>query len=419
MPRPPESFKHSETAYNRPNQGYVCGHECQGKSCALGPGSKGACRAGFVTEDGRRAGECIPAKGQYNRFTGETNNRERWYCGRDPTRGGPCEDGPRPDGSCCMQLTPCSPAASLRRRRGRAAFLLAALSFAFVLLLFAKLPDSLDHPLNPGHLSAAHSTAGMTCASCHDSADTSQGMLVDFHSDRAFLDAHRCIDCHHEIGGEDNAEIFNAHTLPQGHLSELTEKARERSTRSGSLMLAIASGLATDADQIACASCHREHQGTGFDLKRLSNSQCQICHTEQFDRLSHGHPEFTSYPYRRRTRIFFDHDTHFREYFETEEFKQYAKQACSDCHAEQPDGGMMHTRSFADTCADCHDSNTRFGSWEILSFPKVDRRRLEDQLGAEALAKLDAFPSASAREISPLLRVILDRRRISRPIPAP
>lgn len=353
-----------------------------------------------------------PGEGQDNRFTGETNNRERWFCGRDPARGGPCKDGPRPDGSCCLQLTPCSPAASLRRRRGRAAILLAALSFAFVLILFAKRPESPDHPLNPGHLSAAHSTAGMTCASCHDKADAEQGFLADFHSDRAFLDAHRCIDCHKEIGGEGGAEMFNAHTLPQSHLAKLTEKAQRRGSHSPTLMLTLASGLVGDAQRIACASCHKEHQGTKFDLKHLSNSQCQVCHSEQFDRFSHGHPEFTSYPYLRRTRIFFDHDTHFREYLKTEEFKGYAKQACTDCHTEQPGGGMMLTGSFAKTCADCHDSNTEFGSWNILSFPKVDSRRIEDQLGAETMAKLDAFPSANAREVSPLLRLLLAEEQI-------
>ncbi len=407
MPRPEESFKHTETAYKRPNQAYLCGHECDGKSCALRRMRRVPAAVTSSPKTGAMRANASRRRGSTTASPVRRTTASAGHCGRDPSRGGPCKDGPRPDGSCCLQLTPCSPAASLRHRRGRAAILLAALSFAFVLLLFANRPASPDHPLNPGHLSAAHSTAGMTCASCHDNADGAPGFLPDFHSDRAFLDAHRCIDCHQEIGGEGGAEMFNAHTLPQAHLSELTEKAEQRGSSSPSLMLTLASRLGADAGRIACASCHKEHQGTGADLKHLSNAQCQVCHSEQFDSFSHGHPEFTAYPYRRRTRIFFDHDTHFREYFKTEEFKGYAKQACAECHTEQADGGIMLTKSFANTCADCHDSNTKFGSWNILAFPKVDSRRIEDQLGADTMAKLEAFSSASAREISPLLRLLL------------
>ena len=413
MPTNRKSFKHSDTAYNRPNQPFACGHECTGEACALGPDAKGRCQAGFVTDDGRRAGQCIPSKGQYNRITGETSNPERWYCMRDASRGGSCQDGPLPDGSCCKQLTPCSPEASLRRKRGAASVLLAALTFGFVLILFASKPQSLDHPLNPGPVSAAHSAAGITCASCHGDDRGPLSAMTDFHSDRAFLDAHRCVDCHKEIGGGSKEQMFSPHTLPADHLKALTERAEQRDRPEITpVLLGLASRLGTQQGEIACASCHQEHRGTKADLTHLSNAQCQVCHTEQFHSFASGHPPFDSYPSRRRTRIFFDHQTHFSEYFKTEEFKQHAKKTCAECHTEQPGGGMMLTGSFADTCADCHDSNTKFGSWEILAFPKIDARRIESLLDPELVQKLEPWGSASSREISPLLRILLGEQEV-------
>ncbi len=413
MANPVNRFKHSETAYNRPNQKFACGHECDGKACALGPDAKGRCRGDFVTQYGRRAGECIPAKGQYNRVTGETTQEDRWFCSRDPALGGRCEDGPLPDGSCCLPLTPCHPTKSLRHQRGTLTLLLAGLTFALVLILFANRPESLSHPLNPGPITSVHSTAQTTCATCHRQPAEALGALSalpKYHGDRAFLDAHQCAICHHEIGAGKKEHLFTAHTLPQDYLAKLTQKAEKRPPATVPVMVSLASRVGVDKRKIACASCHQEHQGAQADLRHMSNAQCQVCHTGPFHSFSQGHPEFTSYPYHRRTHHFFDHETHFNEYFKTDEFKQFAKNACTDCHSEQTGGGKMLTGTFEDSCADCHHANTTVGSWDILAFPRIDTARMADQLEPELAEKLARWDSASGREISSLLRILLGQQ---------
>ena len=62
--------------------------------------------------------------------------------------------------------------------------------------------------------------------------------------------------------------------------------------------------------EIQCATCHKEHQGVFADLKTVSNQRCQTCHVSRFGSFADSHPQFVKFPYQRRPRIIFDHQSH-------------------------------------------------------------------------------------------------------------
>ena len=90
----------NESTYERPQQDWVCGWAAEGKPCRHGPNTKGVCVAAF---------ECTPS---------ERNGR--WHCSRQRVHGGRCEDGPRPDGSCCKTDTQMPAGVELARTPGKA-----------------------------------------------------------------------------------------------------------------------------------------------------------------------------------------------------------------------------------------------------------------------------------------------------------
>ena len=69
----------NESAYERPQQNWVCGWAAEGKPCRHGPNAKGQCIATF---------ECTPSI-----------RNGRWQCTRQSLNGGRCEAGPQPDGT--------------------------------------------------------------------------------------------------------------------------------------------------------------------------------------------------------------------------------------------------------------------------------------------------------------------------------
>ncbi|MCP4846374.1 MAG: cytochrome c3 family protein, partial [Verrucomicrobiaceae bacterium] len=413
MVEPLQQTQHTGTTYLRPNQRWTCGRECEGM-CALGPSARGRCRAGAKIDGPdapRVSGECIPVRGQYNKVTGATSHSDRWFCTRPVHLGGACPSGPLPDGSCCRSVLPCRPRASLRRKRGLVSLLVFAASVGIVLILFARKPSELAHPLNPGPLSNAHSTAAISCGECHSSSFASGNQLPISFSVTALADSGRCLECHTELGNPDEGRVFSPHTLPLRHSRLLTEKAHaaDKGKKAGPpATLALASLVAGDHESIACAACHSEHRGKFADNKAISDTQCQVCHVEQFRSFTSGHPEFTSFPYRRKTRIFFDHTAHIDDFFKREEVKEFSKTGCTDCHHEDVNGATMLTDGFAKSCGDCHEKTTRLGEWEIFAFPKVDRRQLNDHLPSKTAKLLEEkWGGAAGREMSPLLKLLV------------
>lgn len=356
--------------YNRPNMPWVCGDVEGGCPCPTGPTVKGTCP---------KVSECTPVQ-----------QGGRWVCDRSAERGGPCETeplggGPSPEGICCQQHS-CRPQRSTRRRRGRLAIGAAVFAAgAFMMFIGSSWRSNL---LAPGKLSLAHAQLigrdhwKNRCSACHPggaSAATLVGadLNVDVaaaHSTQAAL----CVECHKNLIPPEHA--FAAHGLPA---EALPKKGR---IDSQIVQAGFAAGIADmlplgPGDQVACSACHQEHQGTDHDLTAISDGRCQACHAEQYQSFAIDHPEFSLWPFQRRTRIAFDHASHAGKHFASkkESFD------CATCHVDSPDGTSKVLAGYEQSCSRCHDEGIHTSTREglaILSLPMMDDRAIRDS-GAE------------------------------------
>src|SRR5690606_19460826 len=128
-----------------------------------------------------------------------------------------------------------------------------------------------------------------SCHICHTTLDSGlQGMLAAaWRGDAKTPQSQQCLQCHSEDVG--NEALFT-HALAPAVLASYTKEAEAEAEAGGGrrpLSLALASFLPGSDERaegmLACATCHHEHNGSLFDLKRLENRQCQSCHTNQFD----------------------------------------------------------------------------------------------------------------------------------------
>ena len=139
--------------YERPQKDWLCGHACEGCPCRLGPSPAGRCRAGP---------ECQPL---LVTAPGETTGA--WKCTLSADLGGPCAEGPRPDGACCRVTPPCVPVRSLRSRRGL--LVRSTIAACVGLLLLVLFGPWRDPVLSPGPLASVHASLNLTHAAIHGS----------------------------------------------------------------------------------------------------------------------------------------------------------------------------------------------------------------------------------------------------------
>ena len=131
---------------------------------------------------------------------------------------------------------------------------------------------------------------------------------------------------------------------------------------------------ATGEPQIFCATCHQEHEGTFHNLTEVASARCQTCHVSKFGSFADSHPQFVNYPFQRRTRIIFDHQSHFGTHFPkalataTTAVRSFLT-VCDDCHQPGPQkqvhGGQVLRQSM---CASCHDGDIMGAT--LVSGPK-------------------------------------------------
>ncbi|MEP6664538.1 MAG: hypothetical protein ABJC04_12835, partial [Verrucomicrobiota bacterium] len=354
-----QEFSFKKSFYERPNQKWICGHACLGEGCVAGPDAQGKCGA---------TAECRPLK-----------KGDRWQCTRPTLQGGPCVDGPGPDGSCCRPIPKCSPVRSLRSRRGLTVLFVLAASLAFVFFLLATQNGA--KVLSPGELSFAHASAGSKCADCHEGAvGKPVGWLAPAtHTQSRNADAGLCLHCHN-VG----FAPLQPHSLPEEKLQLLTQTLRGKTgTAKAPVQLQFASFVTGQAhsgkEPLACAVCHKEHGGQNSDLKILSNNQCQSCHAVQFKRFSEGHPEFAQYPFARRTRIIFDHESHLKKHFLEPGAKSSAPASCTDCHQPDLKGGTMVLKPFETVCASCHEEQIKGKGAVQAGIPFISLPRFDDR----------------------------------------
>jgi hypothetical protein len=219
------------------------------------------------------------------------------------------------------------------------------------------------HFMMPGKLSSHH--AGLTdCSSCHSGAQSGQVDLLHrlMTQVEPRQNSNLCLTCH--VMG---AEPFAPHTHAVDDLERRTEKLRlaSKDWQPENLMQRIAfpatvKSRGADAE-LQCATCHKEHQGVFANLKAVSNQRCQTCHVSRFGTFADSHPQFEKFPYQRRPRIAFDHQSHMTKYF-PEAAKaaisgQVAPDNCTDCHHVGVRQRYMQVNSFATMCSGCHNGD--------------------------------------------------------------
>jgi predicted CXXCH cytochrome family protein len=384
QPLDPLGFK--QNRYARPNQDWICGRAAEGCPCPLGPDQGGHCRA---------TGQCSPVR-----------KGERWFCTRSDADGGKCAEGPLPRGECAHPISPCQPVPSLRRRRGALVWLAVALTAGALILLLA---GAFRQPgLDPGPLTGAHATLAQKCANCHSVEQAGRLSLAAFESPakRALADSALCLKCH-ALGDHP----LNSHGVAPAELTTLERRlSHDSNPAANPVVMRVShtlSGVDGGTGEIACTTCHQEHQGRDFDLKKLSNTQCQTCHAVQFASFESGHPQFGAYPYRRRTRIFFDHNSHLQTHFG--EMKDKAPASCQDCHVTDQAGRFMQVKSFAQTCAACHAAQIQGEGMTVKGVAFFTMPGLDvDTLAAKGIS-VGEWPKLADGKITPFMELLLDQ----------
>ena len=370
------SFK--KNRYARPNQNWICGHADEGHPCPLGPDERGRCR---------HTGECFPSK-----------SGDRWLCTRPEAQGGKCTEGPLPNGDCAHPIPPCQPKPSLRRTRGQLTWLLVALTLSALLLVLAG--KGRRKLTSPGDLSVHHATSGTECEDCHTLEKSNSHSLAHLaiFQKRAVEDSQLCLKCH-SLG----PQPFSPHGAPAPMLAAFTARAKGETSDPPLLVragTAVANVSRMKSSELACSTCHQEHHGKDFNIAHFSEAQCQVCHRVQFASLAKGHPEFASYPYQRRTRIYFDHASHISGYFST---KEKAPTSCGACHVPAVSGGKMIVNSFEQSCALCHADNiSKSSSVAFFRVPGIDFISL-----ARAGISIGQWPRNADDKLTPFMELLL------------
>lgn len=391
-----QSFDFDKSQYERVNQKWMCGHQREGNPCPLGPDGRGRCQA---------TADCKPHK-----------NGDRWECSRSLLQGGKCEHGPRSDGTCYHQITPCRPLRSLRARR--AFFVTGLVLFSVALVAMFSFTPLRDRLISPGPLTAKHSAKAQACDTCH--ADETKSplswiQLAVAGGEKTAPSA--CVRCH-KVSVPATAD--KPHNLTGEQLQAITAGMQKQVGDEAVRRFNIFSGA---EQSLQCDSCHREHRGKHAALTDVPNKRCINCHTSQHADLD-DHPAFTQFAYSRRTRINFNHTEHFEKHFKDEKVAKHAPDSCATCHALDDEYGIMVSRSFKDSCLRCHKDDTTGESFiekgvAFFRLPYLDMETLNkhnisvgqwpDGLEFEDLTPMMLFLLSANENLRPLLKRIVDR----------
>jgi hypothetical protein len=400
MRRSLEDYENEKEQYQRPDQQWVCGWASVGKGCHIGPDNKGQCHV---------ERECVPQL-----------DRDRWTCNRPKTWGGKCVEGPLPGGACQHRRPPCQPVRSLlARRRAFTVWVTAAAIGAILLMLGGNHKTTM---ISPGELSVHHRTLEQNCDSCHSTAGESlSGLFHSALSSRDVLNQSRqCLQCH-SLG----EHSLQPHSVETALLAKQTQRAKDSGSSGKPPAWMAVAQLGppipkTEQGELSCVTCHREHRGGDFDLTQISEKRCQRCHAQPFHSFSQDHPDFVSYPYNRRSRIYFDHSTHFGRHFSLfERLMPNGKKpdGCTTCHVVDASGTSMSLRGFEESCASCHagriETDDVLPGVAFLALPGIDRRAGEGdddpfrkwphrfRTGEHVLG------SGATQQLTPLMQILL------------
>ena len=275
--------------------------------------------------------------------------------------------------------------------------------------------------LMPGPLVSAHGTIEK-CSACHTtSGDGKLSWLHSLVAGDPVADSNACLTCH-----KMPATAFNAHGASRDVLEQSTKRLLKVAAQTRAPQWARAQNAAFSThDMVArglyCATCHREHQGANFNLRKISNEQCQSCHVVKFDSFDRRHPEFTNYPFKRRTPIIYDHAGHGGKYFPDVAKKVPTRRipaTCSSCHNSNDDRRLMVVAPFEQTCSGCHlgqitgkDRVSGPKGIAFLTVPGLDLQTLKQKN-----ASIGEWPAASEAELTPFMKVMISRNERGRAV---
>ena len=297
-------------------------------------------------------------------------------------------------------------------RRDRLAVLLALVTVVCLGSAFFLFQDT--QFLMPGPLASAHG-AIENCSACHTKSGS--GKLSWIHGLVAgdpLADSKACLTCHKM---PDTA--FNAHGASAEVLKQITKQLTKIAAETPAPQWARTQSIAFPTHDVVarglnCATCHQEHQGVNFNLSKISNEKCGSCHVVKFDSFDGHHPKFENYPFKRRTRIIYDHAGHFGKHFPEVAKKYPARRipaTCSDCHNSREDKRVMAVAPFEQTCTACHldqiiGKERASGPKGIafLTLPGIDLQTLKKKN-----APIGEWPDASEAELTPFMKVMISR----------
>ena len=297
-------------------------------------------------------------------------------------------------------------------RRDRLAVLAALVTY--ICLGLAFLLGKGTQFLMPGPLASAHGSIE-NCGSCH--TKSGNGKLSWIHGLVAgdpLADSKACLTCHKMPN-----TAFNAHSASEDVLKRSTERLTKVAAVTPEPTSARAQDIAFPTNSIVagelyCATCHQEHKGVNFKLNQISNEQCRSCHVVKFDSFDGHHPQFDNYPFRRRTRMIYNHAAHFGKHFPEMEKKNPnlgIPSTCSSCHNSRADRRIMAVASSDQTCMTCHldqilgkERASGPKGVAFLTLPGLDLQTLK-----EKNAEIGEWPEASEAPLTPFMKVMISR----------
>ncbi|MDB6025915.1 MAG: hypothetical protein JWM68_2138, partial [Verrucomicrobiales bacterium] len=353
--------------YERPNQKWVCGQLCEGNPCPIGPDGKGNCGA---------LADCRPAPGN------DAGDKKSYVCTRSKDLGGPCEEGPRQDGSCSHPPQRCQPAFNLRTKRGLLTKSVVTCTIALLLLTFYG--SWRWRFVSPGELSVKHRSiafqqkaqelhsANQECAACHFAGKSGpvgwvQAAVISDPAPHEFkklflvpepettridLSCQKCHSLHtfHEPNVAWEYSCSACHQEHKGAVGMKQPDARHCTRCHGDTEVM---GLASQKGHMMEAGLFEfQHDWTrrSFKTPRPTNGYTQVIHE-----FAKDHPEFQIHTekFTDPNTLRFSHATHVGNNPKMT-LLNGKKLDCAACHQPGPGGVYYKNVTFDNNCKSCH-----------------------------------------------------------------
>jgi hypothetical protein len=170
-----------------------------------------------------------------------------------------------------------------------------------------------------------------------------------------------------------------------------------------------------------CIMCHTEHKGRDANITKLTEAQCQSCHTQPIKDFATSHPAFhANFPYDHPQGVRFDHATHASKYFADPRMAaQVPVGGCVGCHVIGQEGRAIRPAGFDTTCANCHSEGIAKRDLVFFRWPEIETSTIASDEVSKAcgvpveLQKSDpgapapAFSAVSAEPLNALAAYLL------------